>query len=118
MVAAAGLGPSSAWAMSAPGHREANSCRVVGGEKLPGSAGGPDAICAAINRAVAARTPNVHFAAEVRVVRPSMLATRLTVNGRALAEKTFAVMDGDLDTGSIERFAQSIAAAVEKAVAA
>ena len=45
-----------------------------------------------------------------------MLATRLMVNGRALAEQKFAVMDDNLNKGSIERFAQSIAAAVAKAI--
>jgi hypothetical protein len=114
MVATAGLAPASLLAVTAPSQRELNPCRVIGGEKLPEGTGGPDAICAAIKRAVAARTPNARFTAEVRVLTPSMLATALTVNGRALAEQKFAVMDRNLNKGAIERFAQSIAAAVAR----
>lgn len=118
LVAAAGLAPANALAVSAPGPHEQHPCTVVGAEKLPVEAGGAEAICAAIVHAVAVRAPNVHFTAEVKVLKPSMLATRLTVNGRALAEQRFAVMDSNLSTSSIERFAQSIAAAVAKAVKA
>jgi len=53
----------------------------------------------------------------VRVLRPSMLATMLIVEGKALPEQKFAVMDRNLNTRSIERFAQSIATKVAEAAA-
>ena len=43
------------------------------------------------------------------------LSARLIVNGHALPEQHFAVMDRELDPGSISRFAQSLAAEVAKA---
>lgn len=108
----AGTLPAGAVAMSAPGQHH---CRVIAGEKLPAASGGADAICTAIERAVAASAPDVRFSAEVKVVRPSMLATTLVVNGRTLPEQKFAVMDRDLNAASVKRFANSIAAAVAKA---
>ena len=115
-VAAAGLAPASLLAVTATGHGKQHPCRVVGGDKLPASAGGSDAICAAITRAVAARAPHARFSAEVKVMTPSLLSTSLVVDGRALPEQKFAVMDSDLNTHSIERFAQSIAAVVAQAI--
>jgi hypothetical protein len=112
---AAGIMSANAVAMSASKQGHAHHCRVVGGEKLPAASGGAKAICAAIERAIAARAPNVRFSAEVKVLRPSMLATTVVVNGRSLPEQKFAVMDRDLNAGSIKRFANSIAAAVAKA---
>lgn len=106
---------ASAPAMSAPAHGQ---CRVVGAAKLPASAGGADAICAAIGRAVAERAPNVRFSAQVKVVKPSLLATTLVVNGRTLPEQKFAVMDRELGAASIKRFAESIAMEVAKAAKA
>ena len=106
---------ASAPAMSAPAE---GRCRVVDAAQLPASTGGADAICAAIGQAVAERAPNVHFTAEVRVVKPSMLATTLVVNGRTLPEQKFAIMDRELSPASIKRFADSIAMEVAKAAKA
>jgi len=115
-IAVAGLAPASLLAVTASSHREQLPCRVIGGAKLPASAGGPDALCAAIKHAVAARAPNARFSAEVKVMTPSLLSTSLVVDGRALPEQKFAVMDSDLNKGSIERFAQSIAAVIAQAI--
>jgi hypothetical protein len=84
-------------------------CRVTNGDKLPAGSGGPDALCAAIERAVSIRLPGVDFSAEVTVLSSSMLAATLTANGRQLPEQKFASMDRDLDRGSFERFAQALA---------
>jgi hypothetical protein len=116
LLVLSGIAPAGSFAMSAP--RQEHSCRVVGAEKLPAAAGGADAICAAIQHAVAAQAPNARFSAEVRVVTPSMLATKLVVNGRALPEQKFAVMDRKLGASSVERFAKSIAAEVARAAKA
>lgn len=114
VLAAAGI-PAGAGAMSPPaqGH-----CRVLGAEKLPAAAGGAQAICTAIERAVAAQAPGTRFSAEVKVVTPSMLAATLVVNGRALPEQKFAVMDRALGETSIRRFANALAAVVAKAAKA
>jgi len=111
LLAATGL-PAGAGAMSAPaqGH-----CRVLQAEKLPAAAGGARAICAAIERAVAAQAPGARFSVEVKVVTPSMLAATLVVNGRALPEQKFAVMDRTVGEASIRRFANALAAEVAKA---
>ncbi|MEA3058271.1 MAG: hypothetical protein QOF34_1086, partial [Sphingomonadales bacterium] len=67
--------------MSAPGQAQ-RPCRVSGADKLPAQAGGADAICAAIERAVAAGAPNVRYSADVRVLSKSSLAATLVVSGR------------------------------------
>lgn len=93
-------------------------CRVVGVAKLPASAGGAQALCAAIEESVAEHAPDVRFTAEVKVVKPSMLTATLVVNGRALPEQKFAIMDRELSAASIKRFADSIAREVAKAAKA
>ena len=110
----AAMVPAGAIAMTGPNHAQ-HRCRVMAGEKLPPSSGGAQAICAAIEQAVAAQAPKARFTAEVRVITPSMLATTLVVNGRDLPEQKFAVTDKDLNESSIKRFANSIAAKVADA---
>ena len=39
------------------------SCRVTGAEKLPADSGGAAAICAAVERAVAAKAPDLRYSA-------------------------------------------------------
>ena len=90
------------------------SCHVLSSEKLP-SGSDSDAICAAVERAMADLAPNVRYAAEIRVVTRSRLAATLIVNGHSLPEQKFAVMDHQLDRGSIERFAKSLADQVARA---
>ena len=91
------------------------SCKVVAGEKyLDSSANGT--LCREIERAIAAEAPNARYTAEVKALSPTRLAAQLVVNGKALPEHKFAVMDADLGPESIKRFARSLAADVAKAV--
>jgi hypothetical protein len=105
------LGSTSAGAMNV-GSRPNGRCQVAGGEKLPSSVGGNTAVCAEIERAVAAAVPNAHYHVAVEVVSKSRLSASLVVNGHALPEHHFAIMDSELDAGAIQRFAESLARAV------
>ena len=82
--------------MSAP-QPTRGPCRVIGGEKLPAEAGGADAICAAVQRAVAARAPGVRYSAEVRVLsRPDADYGRALREGfLAAAGETVVMFDVD-----------------------
>ena len=84
-------------------------CRVVDAAKLPPESGGPAALCAAIERAVAARAPGVQYSAEVQVISASRLSAILTSEGRRLPKQNFASMDRDLSPSSFERFAAALA---------
>jgi len=106
---AAGL-PATAGAMSTHG-----SCRIVAGEKLLANPGGASALCKEIERAITAAAPKVQYAAEVRALSYSRLTANLTVDGRKLPEQHFAVMDRNLDAGSIRQFAESLAEEVKRA---
>ena len=90
-------------------------CRVVGGERLPSGSGGPAALCAAIERALAARGAGANLTAEIQVLSSSMLAGTLRTDGRTLPEQRFASMDRDLDGRSFERFAAALADQFAKA---
>jgi hypothetical protein len=90
-------------------------CHVTGGEKLTAKTAGADAICSAVEKAIASAAPNATYRAEIKVLSPSRLAAILVVNGRTLPEQKFAVMDRDLNPASIQRFAQSLATEVAKA---
>jgi hypothetical protein len=91
-------------------------CRVVGGDKLPAGAGGEQAVCAAIEGAVAAEAPGSAANIEVRVISASSLAATIrTADGRTLPEQRMATMDRSLTESSIQRFARAIAAEVAKA---
>jgi len=72
-------------------------CTVVDAAKLPPEAGGPAGLCAAIERAVAAQSSGARFTAEVKVISNSRMAAVLVVNGKALPELNFAIMDRRLD---------------------
>lgn len=100
-------------AVSAP---QSVPCRVVGGEKLPPESGGAPAICAAINQAISARAPAARYHADVRVLSKSSLAVNVEVAGRKLEEQHFAVMDRNLNAGSIKRFAENLADLVVAAI--
>ena len=95
--------------------RSMTHCRVVAGEKYLGASGGAT-LCREIERAIAAGAPGATYTAEVKALSPSRLAAALVVNGRALPEHKFAVMDADLGIESMKRFARSLAADVAKAV--
>lgn len=91
------------------------ACRVVEGDKLPPDTGGPDALCAAVEKAVASAAPGVRYKAKIRVVSRNRLAAVLVVEGRPVPQQNFAIMDQDLNRAAIERFAQALAAEVAKA---
>ena len=107
--------PGEVEAMTTVDQSSPGNCRVVDGEKLPASSGGSALICAAVERAIQNRAPAVRYSAEVKVLSSSRLATTMVVNGKALPEQKFAVMDSELSRATIERFAQSLALEVAKA---
>ena len=100
--------------MSAP-EPAVGSCRVVGGEKLPAEAGGANAICAAVERAVAAKSPRLRYSADIRVLSRTALAAELQTNGRKLPELRFSVQDRNLNPMAIGHFADSVAKALADA---
>ena len=96
----------SAYAVSSPGPAH---CRVIDSDKLPATSGGPLALCAAIERAVAAQSPGNAFKAEVRVLSSARLSASMTREGKRLPDQQFASMDRELRDDSFERFAAAIA---------
>ena len=105
--------PFGAEAMSA--RAPARHCRVVAGAQfLTGETNG-NAVCAEIERAIAADAPHARYSAEVRAMPRSRLSAVLVVNGRTLPAQNFAVMDSGLDMASIRRFAAALAGEVAKA---
>jgi hypothetical protein len=87
-------------------------CRVAGAEKLPPEAGGAGAICAAVERAVAAQALDVRYSVEVRVLSRTALAAYLETAGRKLPELRFSVSDRELNPQAIGHFADSVADAL------
>src|SRR5689334_19511240 len=81
MVWAAAIAPANGRAMTAAGKGAQGSCRVASGEKLLAKAGGAEALCAAVERAVAKAAPKAHYKAEVTVLPRSRMSTTLIVNG-------------------------------------
>lgn len=99
--------------MSAPEPAQ-GPCRVLGAEKLPAEAGGANAICVAVEDAVAAQVPKLRYAVEVRVLSRSALAANLEAGGRKLPEFRFSVSDRELGPTTIGRFANSVADALAR----
>lgn len=90
---------------------ESRKCEVIGDHKLPAETGGATALCAAIERAAAARAPGVGYSVKVRVLSPSRLAATVTTSdGHALPAVNHAISDRSLSKASIERFAAAVAA--------
>ena len=106
--------PAGAGAMSASG-APSGHCRIVAGEQLLDGAGGPAAVCLQIERAIAAAAPRAKYSVLVKAMPHARLSAAVTVNDHALPEQNFAVMDGELDSASVRRFAQSLAAQVARA---
>lgn len=120
-IAALALGTSlviasgSACAMSQPPRAQA-SCTVIGGDKLSPQSGGADALCAAIDRAMAEQVPGTKVTAEVRVLSSSRLrATVKAADGRVLDDQNYASSDRALSRDSFERFASGLAQALREA---
>jgi hypothetical protein len=111
------LSPTSVGAMSV-GSDPISRCQVVGGDKLLASSGGSATVCAEIERAIAASAPNAQYSIEVKVLSTSRLAASVMVDGHALPEQNFAIMDSDLNAGAIQRFAASLAKVVAHAARA
>lgn len=92
-------------------------CRVVGSDKLPAEVGGPAALCAAIESAVAQKADGAMYRIEVHVLSPSSLAAFVHLSdGRTLPEQKMAVSDRLLNKGSIDRFADAIATEIAAAI--
>ena len=106
--------PAGAGAMSSSG-AQLGHCRVVAGDKLLAGSGGADALCAEIERAIAAVAPGARYVTEVKAMPRARLSATLVVNGHTLPEQNFAVMDHALDRGSVRRFAAALATAVAEA---
>lgn len=115
LALAAALVSTGACAMSDSHQGAQASCRVISGHKFVTAAGGAAAICEAIEKAFAARVPNMSYTAEVRVLSKSAVAADVVVNGRKLPEQNMSVSDRDLSASSIERFARSLAEETAKA---
>ena len=92
----------------------AAACRVVGGEKLPAASGGADALCSAVEKALAAQAKPVSV--EVQVVQPWQLAAVVRLaDGRTLPEQGYAISDSGLNARAFQEFAASVAKAVAAA---
>ena len=105
--------PARVGAMSAPRKSAPHLCRVIGGEKWLGGAGGANALCGEIRRAMAAEIPGQAYDVQVRLLSPSRAVASLIVNGRALSEQHFAIMDSDFTGSSLKEFAQALASAAK-----
>lgn len=85
-------------------------CRVDGADKALAAAGGPQALCEAIEAAARAKAPKASFTVEIRALSTYSLAANIRLaDGRDLPEQRMAVNDRRIDRGSIERFAAAIA---------
>lgn len=101
--------------MSSAARPPARRCEVTNAARLPAASGGSQALCREIERAVRAAAPTTSYTARVLVLTASRLSAVLIVNDHALPEQNFAVMDRELDPGSIRRFAEVLAGEVAKA---
>jgi hypothetical protein len=101
--------------MSAPAHQRFGRCELVGGEKLAALPGGGASLCAEVERAIKAQAPAANYNILINVLTPSRLSAIPVVNGKPLPAQNVAMMDGQLNQGSIKRFAAAVAAAVVKA---
>jgi len=102
--------PTSAGTM-----RAERNCRVVDGAKWLAGSGGANALCEEIQRAVSAVAPKTRYTADVRALSASRFSATLVVNGQKLPEQHFAVMDRQIDAGSIRQFAEALAEQVATA---
>lgn len=112
VLASTALVAACAPAMTAPQNRP---CRVLNGDKLPPESGGADAICSAIEHAIAAKAPKVRYTAEVRILSKSGLTVSVIANGKKLPDQNMSVMDRNLNPWAIQRFAEGLAEEVAKA---
>ncbi len=104
--------------MTRASHGAQAHCQIVGGDKALDRAGGGAMLCAKVERSIATHAPTANARVQIKVLPRSRLLAALVVNGHALPDQNFAVMDGGFDEGSLDRFAQSLGAAVAKAAKA
>ena len=90
-------------------------CTVVGEGNLPAAVGGAKGLCAILDRAVATRAGTTNYTAHVKVLPRSRLSAILVVDGRELPQQNFAVMDRELSSSTIQRFADGLAEQVLEA---
>ena len=100
------LAGGSATAMAATSKASLGQCRITAGSKLPADLN--KALCDEVKREIAKAVPGSRFDAELTVVSTSRLAAKLIVDGKALPQQNFAVMDRQLSIDSIHRFARSL----------
>ena len=116
LICAAAVVPANARAVSASSSDAQRSCHVVAGEKLLARAGGGEAVCGEVKRAIAAAAPKARYKIAIKVLPRSRLSATLVLDGRTLPEEKFAAMDSDLDPGAIRRFAEGVASAIAEAL--
>jgi hypothetical protein len=114
-VVALPLIQSASIAMRGQGKQTFGQCTVIGSDNLPAGSGGAEALCRAIEVAIASRTSEAGYHVEVKVVSPSRLSATPMVNGRVLPEQKFAVMDRELNPSAFQHFAEALAISVAAA---
>lgn len=114
LLIAAAIGSTGAGAMTAVENGKHTRCEIVEGGKYLSPALGASSICSTIERTISAETPAATYSVKIKVLSPSRLAAALIVNGRALPEHKFAVMDRNLNIEAVQRFARALAADVAK----
>jgi len=88
-------------------------CHVVDGGKLSKESGGPEALCRAIQAAVAGHEPKERYHVAVTVLGPSRISVQVSSDsGRKVAEQKYGSMDRELTNSSFERFAAGLAAEI------
>jgi hypothetical protein len=115
VIASTILAPSGSLEMNISKTATSSHCTMIGGNALPPALGESEAICRAVEAAIIARSSTHDYRVQVKVASPSRLSADVVVNGRTLPEQRFAVMDGVINSGSIQRFAESIAEVVAAA---
>lgn len=92
------------------GDRAEPRCAVVNGDRLPARSGGVAALCAAIERAAAAKSLDAAFTVKVSVGARSLLSADVTLSdGRKLPSLRMAEMDRPIAKSTLERFGTAIA---------
>lgn len=89
-------------------------CTVEGGEKLPAEVAGPDAVCAAIERAVLPVLERSGMAASnisvaVTVKSDNRIAAVASAGERTMPEQNVGITDRKLNGRAVEMLAQAIA---------
>src|SRR5215213_6953918 len=111
LLLTAAMAPAGTSTMSNP----LGPCHIVGAEKLPREIGGGAAVCSAIQRAISAQAPGLKYTVHVEVLSQSSVKATVDMDGRRLPEQRISVVDRDLNTRSIERFANALASEAAKA---